>query len=381
MLKIGFDAKRYFWNPTGLGNYSRSLIRGLARYHSAEVELHLYAARKNDQILRSDPQASQYRLHAPAGMLGGIGWREWRVGRQVRDNGIQIFHGLSAELPLGIEKKVPLAAVTIHDLVAEKQPELFATVDSRIYRAKMKSAVRRAGLVLATSEATRQEILECYPTDPEKVQVLYQSPAEAFFVGVPASELERVRLKYRLPQNYLLSVGTVIERKRLLSTVRALAHPDLRSESPVLVVVGGLRSEYARRVQEEVRILGLHNRVLFHSDITSEDLPAVTQGATLSLYPSIYEGFGIPVAEALVSKVPVITSRFSCLPEVAGPGAICVNPDDLDEYASAISLLLSDTPRRAQIAELGQRHASRSFLPAKLAQRLLQLYQKRMPRA
>ena len=375
MIKVGFDAKRFFWNFTGLGNHSRSLIRGLARHHSAEVELSLFTPKINPKLLAEDPARDRYQIVSPKHRFARLAWREWRITDAIRARDLHVYHGLSAELPLGIERLGILPVVTIHDLVAETRPELFGVVDARIYRWKMRSAVKRAGLVLATSEATKREILEVYKKSPDQVHVLYQSPADGFLNAPDATSDMHTRVRLGLPREYLLSVGSVIERKRLRATLHALAHPRLRALAPHLVVVGSLRSEYARLARRDALELGLESQVTWLQDLGAEDLPAVTRGAMVSVYPSIYEGFGIPLAEAMISRVPVVTSRFSCLPEVAGPGGVCVNPDDIGEFADGLARLLEDPALRDRLASQGYSHAASRYLPAPLATRLLGLYQ------
>ncbi len=374
MLKIGFDAKRFFWNSTGLGNHSRSTVHGLARFHSDTLAIHLYSPKVNQKRLDQDPFRDRYQIHTPRPSFARLGWREWGVVRQLREDRLNLFHGLSAELPLGIEKTSIVPVVTIHDLVAELQPRLFPMIDGQVYRMKMRSAVHRARLVLVTSDATRQSVLELYGKNPAQVKTLYQSPAEVFLEPKSDEQVQRALKKHHLPDRYLLSVGSVIERKRLRSTIRALGSPRLRKDAPPLVVIGHLGSPYAREAQQDVRELGLESKVLFRPEVTHEDLPAITQGAVASLYPSVFEGFGIPIAEALFSGVPVVTSKFSCLPEVVGPGGLCVNPDDGDEYAHAIERMLSDSELRAQIIERGRKHAQKSFEPKALADKLFSYY-------
>jgi len=374
VIRVGFDAKRFFWNFTGLGNHSRSLVRGLAHHESSRVELKLFTPKINSAVLADDPMRDRYQIVSPKHRFARLAWREWRVVDAIRERDLHVYHGLSAELPIGVEKLGVLPVVTIHDLVAETRPELFGAVDARIYRWKMRSAVKRAGLVLATSEATKQEVLEVYRKSPEQVHVLYQPPAEGFLRAPDSAQDLQTRARLGLPREYLLSVGSVIERKRLRATLRALAHPRLRALAPRLVVVGSLRSDYAKLAQQDVRELGLESQVIWLSDLSARDLPAVTRGALVSVYPSIYEGFGIPLAEAMVSRVPVLTSKFSCLPEVVGPGGICVNPDDVEEFAEALAGLLEDQVLRGHLASQGYAHAASRYLPAPLAARLVDLY-------
>ena len=374
MIRVGFDAKRFFWNFTGLGNHSRSLIRGLARHESSRVEINLFTPKINLAVLAEDSMRDRYQVVSPKHRFARLAWREWRVADAIRARDLHVYHGLSAELPLGVEKLGVLPVVTIHDLVAEMRPELFGAVDARIYRWKMRSAVKRAGLVLATSEATKQEVLEVYCKSPEQVHVLYQSPAEGFLRVPDSAQDLQTRARLGLPREYLLSVGSVIERKRLRATLRALAHPRLRVLAPRLVVVGSRRSEYAALAQRDVRELGLESQVIWLSDLSAQDLPAVTRGAMVSVYPSIYEGFGIPLAEAMISRVPVLTSKVSCLPEVAGPGGVCVNPDDPEEFAVGLASLLEDQTLRERLAHQGYAHAANRYLPAPLATRLINLY-------
>ncbi len=371
MIRVGFDAKRFFQNSTGLGNYSRGVIQSLATTASQELEIHLFTPSRSQDV----PLPPGAITHAPTTPIERLGWRELKIPSLCREFQIDLFHGLSAELPIGIEKAVKASVVTIHDLVAVHSPELFPWFDAKVYQTKMQSAVRRADLILATSEATRQDVLETYRVASDRVKVLYQSPSPEYFQSVPPIQIEQVRKRYGIPEHYWLSVGSIIPRKRLRATLLAysLAWKN-RSDLPPLVVIGNDQTPYATQAKEDIARLGLNSQVVWLGKVPAADLPLLTQGALASLYPSVFEGFGIPIAEAHLLGVPVITSKFSCLPEVAGPGALCVDPDHTEEYAGAIEKLYRDSTLRQQLGEAGKERAHRVFHPSALSAQLLAHY-------
>ncbi len=374
MIKVGFDAKRFYWNQTGLGNHSRSTIQGLARWGQGQIALNLFASRANPEVLAQDPFAHQYTLISPQSALTKPAWREWGMTRDIRASEMDIYHGLSAELPVGIRNTQAKSIVTIHDLIAIRAPEQFPAFDSWIYRKKLFSAVKRADWVLTTSEATRADLLNYAAIDASRVIPLYQSPAPAFFEALTPGEIQIIRNQYQLPSEYIIQVGSVIERKRLRATLKMLALPHVRKIAPPLVVIGSLNSEYARQAQADVQSFGLQGRVIFKNDIQSSDLPAITQGAKLALYPSVYEGFGIPIVEAMLSRVPVIASPFTCSPEVLGPGGAIVDPDQTEAYAQVFLNALENEMQRAKWSEAGSAFARERYSPEALACQLIHIY-------
>ncbi len=371
MYRIGFDAKRLFNNFTGLGNYSRTLLRNLAEcYPDNAYFLYTPQVTKNDetQFFLNSPL---YSVHLPHGGFKAA-WRTWGVKRELRKHKIQLFHGLSHEIPMGIQKTGIKSVVTIHDLVFKHYPDHFRWTDRQIYDFKFRYACEHSDRIIAISESTKRDIVNFYNVFPEKVEVIYQSCHERFMQEKPPKAIEAVLKRYQLPSDYFFYVGSIIERKNLLGIVQALERlpPDLRLP---LVVIGDGKA-YKQKVEAYITQKGLQKQIVFiKADF--EDMPALYQQAKIFIYPSVYEGFGIPVLEALFSKTPVITSNVSSLPEAGGSGSLLVDPTQPEQMAVGIAKILTDEAFRNNMIEKGFAHAQQ-FRGEPLTGQLMNLYEK-----
>jgi glycosyltransferase involved in cell wall biosynthesis len=345
-MKIGFDGKRAANNLTGLGNYSRSLILQLANYFPDNKFL-IYASR-----VREHPQIASF-FNAPSVQLklaaGRFLWRSIGIIKQLRQDEVTLYHGLSQELPIGIRSSGIKSIVTIHDLIYIRFPQYFSFIDRQIYRLKGRYACKQADGVVAISERTRQDLISLFKVPFEKVKVIYQSCDDSFKKSFPLDRLAEIRLKYALPEDYILNVGTIEERKNQLLLVQAL--PLL----PVFIklILIGKQQSYAKKVHEAIYSLGLIDRVIFLNDVSFLDLPGIYQMANVFVYPSLYEGFGIPIIEALYSGVPVIAATGSCLEEAGGPDSIYIDPKDPVALSKMIALVMDSPEKRGLMIERG----------------------------
>jgi glycosyltransferase involved in cell wall biosynthesis len=378
---IGFDAKRAYHNQTGLGHYSRTLIRSLARYFP-ENEYVLFNPKPSS--LFSFREFDQVKEILPSGVLNktfSSAWRSNWVKKDLMKHKVSLYHGLSHEIPLNLHKTYIKSVVTIHDLIHERYPHQYTAIDRRIYSKKFKYACEHADVVIAISEQTKKDIIEFYHTDASKIKVCYQSCNEAFGKKVSDSEKLRVKQLYNLPDNYFLYVGSLIERKNLLGICKAIN--IMKQELTIQLVVIGNGGSYKQLVQQYIKEQQLEHHIIFLSDNSAAktspgfqsaaDFPAIYQQAKAMIYPSFFEGFGIPVLEALWSRLPVITSSVSCLPEAGGPGAFYVNPDKPEEIASQIEKICLETELVFQQVEKGW-HYAQKFSNKETASSVMNLY-------
>jgi glycosyltransferase involved in cell wall biosynthesis len=375
-MNIGFDAKRAFHNTTGLGNYSRTVIEGLAQLYP---EHHYYLFNPKWSNLYK-PHLTNIHEITPSGILKkglSSAWRSSWVKQDLIKLGIDLYHGLSHEIPIGIEKTGIPSVVTIHDLIFERYPGQFNKIDVHIYRKKFKNACVHSNRIIAISEQTKQDIVNLYDIDPKKIDVCYQSCDPLFSVRKSETEKHLVRTKYGLPPQFFLYVGSIIERKNLLNICKAMA--ALKQSIPLLVVGDG--KNYKQKVKQFVAANAMENQVIFLSEneyarnLPKTDLAAIYQLATALIYPSIFEGFGLPVLEGLWSRTPVITSNVSSLPEAGGSAAYYVNPDNIEEIAEGMMKIYSDEQLRESMIEKGWQHAQ-NFTVEKCTAALMDVYKK-----
>lgn len=335
-MKIGFDAKRLFNNHTGLGNYSRDLVEGLKLYQP-DLELHLYHPGSVSEEF-SQFSKSPYRYHSPNKAIGSY-WRRKTIVKDLLKHKIDLYHGLSHELPHGIRKKNIKSVVTIHDLIVKKIPSTFNRIDRSIYTYKFKQAISQSDHVVAISESTKNDIIEIYGANEKDISVIPPSINETFYQPFNQEELDQYKQKWELPESYFICVGSVIERKNMLNVVKAYRFIPKEDRVPFIVVGRGNR--YLAEVKQTVQEAGLEELFDFRENVSSQDaLKAHIQAAQAMVYPSIYEGFGIPCVEALCLSTPVITSNVSSLPEAAGPGAFLINPHQPEDIATAMRAVL-----------------------------------------
>ncbi len=373
-MKIGYDAKRVFQNFTGLGNYSRTLIETLTT-HFPENEYHLFTSTLNDMPrvtkVTTHPSVS---VHLPLSNLNKklpALWRSYTINKDIQKTGIQIFHGLSHELPLSIPKNVR-TVVTIHDLIHERYPYFYPFIDRKIYSFKFKKACQQADIVVAISQQTKRDIIDFYKIEPSKIHVIYQSCDPIFYKNRPLSNKSEIVKKYNLPPQFMLYVGTVNERKNLMSLVKSLK--IIENQKDINLVIIGDGNAYFQKVKKYVIENGLQKRVCYVPKIDFRDLPTIYELARVFVLPSFFEGFGIPIIEALWSGTPVISSIDSCFEEAGGPHSIYINPHDIDALAAAITRVWDDKDLRSNMILRGSNFVNK-FSDIGIAEQWIKLYQ------
>lgn len=363
-MRIGFDAKRLYNNFTGLGNYSRTLVGNLLSGYPHE-EIFLYTPKRRLPPL----EGAVTRMPSKRSLT----WRSWGVKKMLRADGIELYHGLSHDLPFGIHRMGVRSIVTIHDVCYRTFPEMFPLIERVIYGIKYRYACRHSDRIIAISESTKADIVKYLGVSPSKIEVIYQSINPIFYS--PQSD-PRLRLEgMDLPERYLLYVGSINSRKNLLGIVRAYELLPTECRLPLLVVGNG--TSYKESV---LKYAADHDLMRYLVMLDSVNDPMVLQAlyqcAEVFIYPSFYEGFGLPVTEALLSGTPVITSSVSSLPEAGGDAALYVDPTSAEEIAEAVIRLLSDKQLRDVVITKGINYANDMFAPDKLTRQVHDLYER-----
>jgi len=370
---IGFDAKRIVSNTTGLGSYGRTLINALAEAEHTGSDFRLYApdSGRDDlrqQVINSErirfvyPKNAKYRITKDL-------WRQRGIVRDLKNDGVTLFHGLSGELPVGIHKSGIHSIVTIHDLIFMRHPEYYKWIDAKLYARKFHRTCREADRIIAISECTKRDIVELGGVDPAKIDVIYQSCGKSFQHPVDEEFDRQVKAQYQLPSRYILNVGTIEQRKNVLLAVNALT--QLPEELHLVIV--GRATKYVDEIKAAITKNGLQQRVHLLHNIPNEELPAFYHMAESFVYPSRYEGFGIPIIEAIQSRLPVVACTGSCLEEAGGPHSLYVDPDDVEGMAHAIELVTKGAEGREERIRQSMEYVHR-FENNNVALQVLKIY-------
>ena len=344
-MVVGFDAKRIVRNGTGLGSYSRTLVNDLAQNPSLSLRLYAPDTGRDElrrQIVERPNVQFVYPLSYPSILTSY--WRMHGMVGQLEREGVQVYHGLSGELPIGLHRAGIKSVVTIHDLIFLRHPEYYHWVDTKLYTWKFRRTLKEADRIIAISECTKRDIMELGHVDESRIQVIYQSCAPRFSAAVGSDLCEAVRHRYRLPRRFMLSVGTIEQRKNLLLAVKALRHlpPD------VALVAVGRQTPYVNQLTDYAQRHALTDRLVLLHNVGDDELPAFYALAELFVYPSRYEGFGIPIIEAISSGLPVAACTGSCLEEAGGPDSLYADPDDDEALAAAVTCLLRGAEGREE---------------------------------
>lgn len=331
-MRIGYDAKRLFHNDTGLGFYSRTLVQSL---QSADPLFKAslfdaYPIKSSLTLPFFDPQ--KYDV-IPTGFPSWY-YRSINPARYIRKSRIQLFHGLSGELPYANLPAGLPKVVTIHDVLFKTFLTDFPWHDRWIYNLKTRMALGRADQIIAISETTKQEIVKYYKIKEDQIRVIHQSYDPIFDEKVPVDTWKTLLSGHKLPGDYMLYVGSITPRKNLLIILKALLAMAQGDRIPLFVL--GKGSFYQKQVKQYISQHHLEKWIYFLPDLPRHEIRILFEGAQLLIYPSLGEGFGLPVLEGIAANVPVITSSVSALPEAGGEVARYFNPDNAEELKTLI---------------------------------------------
>ena len=370
-MRIGFDAKRIFHNSTGLGNYGRDVIRILSKQPSIE---HFFLFNPKKANTTHKVALEKASIVYPKGWFWKTFPAVWRIigqWQQIQACKPDWYHGLSGEIPFQFGKSKTKKIVTIHDLIFLTHPGYYNWFDRIIYKLKFKYAAKVSDHVIAISEQTKRDIIKYLKIKSDKISVIYQGCNDAFKKEYSASLKQEVKNKFNLPDEFILNVGTIQERKNALTLVKAV-----HTTGHTLILIGK-EKKYAKKIHKFINENGLKEQVLFLKNVSAEELAIIYQHATVFCYPSFCEGFGIPLIEALYSKVPVIATKSGCFPEAAGPNSMYIDPFDVIKIREAINLLFSKPQLRAEMAQKGFSFVQR-FSDENVAKNLVALYKSKL---
>src|ERR1044072_4287343 len=333
-MDVGLDGIPLSQSLTGVGHYTLELARALARISPDD----------------------RFELVSPSPSLNGLSRRFWwQVGlpRYIRRSGFSVFHGTNYSVPL---LKTCPTVVTIHDLSLLLWPQTHAQHLARRARWRLPLMARRADAIIVPSQSIESEVCEHLGIDESKITAIPEAARSSFW-QVPVAETAEVRRHLNVSDDFILFVGTIEPRKNLLTLVRAFQ--EISRNCQTQLVLAGDEGWLTGELHEFLRNADFSERVRFAGYLADDDLRALYSSCRVFVYPSLYEGFGLPLLEAMTCGAPVITSNIPSIRETAGDVALLVSPTNVAELASSIVRLLEDPAKREQRSAAGKQHASK----------------------
>ncbi len=369
-MKLAFDAKRIFKNRTGLGNYGRMITKALLNLRQ-DVEMFLCTPSSKGDYQNIFQEYNNAHIIEPRckNRVFSTIWRLFNEGINCKSD-IDIFHGLSQEIPLFIPKKVK-KIVTIHDLIPWRYPHYFSLFDRIIYKNKVQFACKSADKIIAISQQTASDLIDILNVPSEKINVILQSCDDIFRKPISNQDVLDIRQKYSLPERFIVSVGTIERRKNQVSIVKAMKWlPE-----DVDIVFLGKKTDYAKEVIEQAQTLKVTSRIRIIDNAQFSDFPSIYSAAELSVYMSVFEGFGIPILESLMMGTPVVASGVSSMPEAGGDAALYAEANNPESIAFQCNKILGNNNFKEDFLPKAVAHCSK-FSPDKIVLQIYNLYEK-----
>lgn len=367
MLHVGINGRSIFRQMTGVQHYAREVTRALLSLPVNDISFSVFAGREGRSGSETTmPLATSFcRADSP---LKGMVWEQTLLVRMAKRAGIDVLFS-----PANVAPVLPVvpSVVTIHDLAFLLFPEYFSRTFAIYYRTLIPKVVRQAAAIITDSESTCADLQSHLGVPREKINVIPLGVSPGFRRAVSKEEKDDVRKRHSLPDKYFLSISSLEPRKNLkgvLAAYRLL--PEEITRRHKLVIVGAGNRVFANPGLATMLGQMQPGSVVTPGYVPGEDLPAIYRLATALVYPSFYEGFGLPVLEAMAAATPVITSNCSSLPEVAGRAAMVIDPASVEELAAAMTLLAADSGTRNLLIERGKIRAA-EFTWEKTASRTL----------
>lgn len=370
-MRIGIDTLAAHRKKTGIGTYISSLVNSLLKV-DRENRYTLFVSRENAIIFPGDGPNCQ-KVFGPQIINNTnlrVLWEHTVLPFKVRQSQVDLLHGPTFVTPF--LSNVP-SVVTIHDMTWFTHPDEHVPLKRGYYQSLIPVAARRAERVIAITESTRKDILRILDVPEEKVVTVHYGVDDIFQPVRDQANLAEIRQRYGIEKEFVLFVGMLEPRKNLVRIVEAFGELKKSGFEGWLVMAGPQGWGY-EETAAKVRQLGLEEYVLFIGPVPHEELPALFSAADLLVYPSLYEGFGLPPLEAMACGTPVIASNISSLPEVTGDAGLLVDPLDVSELAEAMRRVLTDGELRQRMRAKGLERAKR-FTWEETARRTLRVYE------
>lgn len=376
-MKVALELQPCLKNRSGIGIYTYELSKRLQQYGNIELIGDIFNfIDRND--LTKDLEGLNFNKHTCKLFPYGIYRRIWHYApikyNRLFTRSADITHFFNFIVPPRVEGKI---VNTVHDLTYHFFPETMDKKNFKRITNDIQYSIERADRIVTISECSKQDIIKEFGIDEKKIEIIYPGvDYERFAMPMSSERIKEVKEKYQLPDEYILYMGTLEPRKNIPSIIEAFYYLKKEGEESlqsVKLVLAGKKGWLFEEIFNKVKKLGLEDEVIFTDYVAEEDKAAIYRMAKVFIFPSLYEGFGIPVIEAMAASVPVITSNTSSLPEVAGNAAVLTNPSDMIGMAEGMHSILTQDTYRDEMVQKGHLQAKR-FNWEDSAQKLHELY-------
>jgi glycosyltransferase involved in cell wall biosynthesis len=371
-MKVAIDVRTILSNRSGVGNYVLHLIQNLKKVDPESIYYYL-SLKKNLPFLGSFASEQNPLLTVFSHESHPLGdfWEHFVLPVRLMKKGIDIFHGPASLIPF--RKDHYRVVVTIHDLVAFLFPETIPLKYGAYMRYLLRHAVKRANRIISVSYHTRQDLIDILKVPSEKITVIHEAPSPIFRPYDPMEVKTFLKERYGIQKKYIYHLGNIEPRKNLIVLLEAFTRVCRELGPEVQLVVSGQKGWLIRSLSQFLKNYPNRDQVLFTGYVPVEELPFFMNGAELFVFPSLYEGFGLPVLEAMSCGTPVISSNRSSIPEIIGSAGILIDPTDTRELADRIIFLLGSRKERERLSLSGKEQAA-GFSWEEAARRTLDVY-------
>ncbi|MBT6225569.1 MAG: glycosyltransferase [Candidatus Scalindua sp.] len=368
-VRIGINVSKASEVHTGVGRYTFNLRNSILKMNS-KYDCHFYGPGNTGNDIKVDESKTQSGkpVATTQNNVLRILWEQIMLPISSRKDRIDLFH--YTDHALSLFQSPQQVIITVHDIAYIRFPDLL-NKSRQIYKKYiLRESIKRASIIVADSYSTKRDIVEFFGINEEKIKVVHLGVESRFR---PIGNVKEYRLKNKLPSKMILNVGTLEPRKNVITLMKAFKKLREKGFEAYKLVIAGEKGWLYTQIFKEVEHSGLKNEILFLGVVKDEDLPALYNCADIFVYPSLYEGFGLPPLEAMACGIPVVTSNTSSLPEVIGDAGIMVDPDDVNSLCETMCNLLTDKELRCQMSKNGLKRA-KLFSWEKAANEILEIY-------
>ncbi|MBI5605587.1 MAG: glycosyltransferase family 4 protein [Deltaproteobacteria bacterium] len=371
-MKVAIDVRTVLPNRSGVGNYVLHLIQNLRKVDPDSIYFFL-SLKKNMSFLGplAPEQNPLVTVFSHENHPLGDFWEHFILPIRLMKKGIDVFHGPASLIPF--RRDHYQVVVTIHDLVAFLFPETIPLKYGAYMRYLLRQAVKRANKIISVSHHTRQDLIEILKVPSEKIVVIHEAPSPIFRPYDRNKVRTLLKERYGIKKKYIYHLGNIEPRKNLIVLLQAFTRVCQELGTEYQLVVSGQKGWLIRSLSHFLKNYPMRDQVLFTGYVPMEDLPFLMNGAEIFVFPSLYEGFGLPVLEAMSCGTPVISSNRSSIPEIVGSAGVLIDPTDVQELAHRIIYLLRNGEERRWLSLLGKDQAAR-FSWEEVARKTLNVY-------